>query len=140
MPTLLPCAVKTHYNWAYGNIYGPTTYPPSTTVADCYCGYTTIEDDGNNEGFYLLFPLNNGCNTNARWRITGTRGLDIADEVRVYRNGTQISTSGCAATDFDSGNQSLSTGTETMAIQVIPKCDGSPGVTYWSFYFSVDCT
>jgi hypothetical protein len=140
MPVLLPCAVKTHYSWSFGNTYGPTTYPNDNHYFDCFCGYNIIEDDGGNAGFSLTFPVNNGCNTNARWRITGTRGGDIADRIRVYRNGTEIWTSDCAATDFDSGNYTLAAGTETMQIVVNPKCDGAPGVTYWSFYFTIDCT
>jgi hypothetical protein len=140
MPVLLPCAVKTHYSWSFGDTYGPTTYPPEYTGADCFCGYDIIEDDGGDEGFSLTFPVNNGCKTNARWRITGTRGGSVPDRVKVYRNSVEIWSSDCAATDFDSGNYTLATGTESMQITVTPKCDGSTTNTYWSFYFTIDCT
>jgi hypothetical protein len=139
MPVLLPCAVKTHYSWAFGSIVGPTTYGNDNNYFDCFCGYTTVEDDGGDEGFSLVFPVNNGCSTSAKWQITGTRGGTIADRIVVYRNGTEIWTSDCSATDFDSGVISLAAGTESMQIAVIPKCDGSSGTTYWSFYFYVSC-
>ena len=135
--SLLPCAIKTHYSWAFGSVYGPTTYPPETTTFDCFCGYTTVEDDGGDEGFNLVIPANVGC-ASAIFRIAGTRGGAVSDRVKVYCDATLKYDSGCGFTDFDSGDVAIPAGTVTMQISVEPKCSGTDS-TYWSFYFSITC-
>jgi hypothetical protein len=138
MASLFPCKIKTHYSWAFGTIYGPTTYGDDNVFFDCFCGYTTIEDDGGDEGFNLVFPVNVGCVTYAKFQITGTRGGAVSDRVIVKCDSTEKYNSGCGSTDFDSGVIYIPAGTQNMTVEVQALCSGGTG-TYWSFYLGVSC-
>jgi len=135
--SLTPCGISQHYGWSFGTISGPVT--TDVTTYGCFCGYYYIEDDGGNEGFYLSFPLNPGCNSNARFQIAGSRGGTVNDRVTVKAEGVLVYDSGCGSTDFDSGVLSIPAGTTYMEIQVYPRCLGETETTFWSFLFGASC-
>jgi hypothetical protein len=137
MPALKLCANKWHQYWDYGGIYGPIEY--GVDWFDCYCGLANGNDDGENEGLNLTYPVRIACGSSAWFQCVGGRGGDVADLIKIYFNGSVAWTSDCAATDFDSGVISVPSTTTSITVEVIADCAFTSAYTYWYISWALRC-
>ncbi len=137
MPALKLCANKWHQYWAYGTLVAPIEM--DVDWFDCFCGLAYGNDDGEAEGLNLTYPVSIACGSSPWFQVSGGRGGSVADQIKIYFNGSVVWASDCAWTDYDSGLISVPTTTTSITVEVLADCASTGNYTYWYISWALKC-